>query len=122
VALDAVDEDERAGIDDALGAAPPQIRAQYEALLREHREALADYSATSAVDPPGHVLARVLERLDATDAADDGAGTGTAEVPDDSGPVSLEAARTRRQRRARRVIAAATAAAAAVIIAIGGVV
>src|SRR5699024_4799927 len=54
--------------------------------------------------------------------ADDGAGTGTAEVPDDSGPVSLEAARTRRERRARRVIAAATAAAAAVIIAIGGVV
>lgn len=122
VALDAVDEDERAAIDAAVAAADPDTLARYEELLRRHREALADYSGTSAVDPPGRVLGRVLARLDDADTVDDDADAWAAGTSGASGPASLDAARERRHLRTKRIVAAVTSVAAAVIIAVGGII
>ncbi|MCQ4121136.1 anti-sigma factor [Rhodococcus tibetensis] len=100
-ALDAVDTGQRRQIDTAVRDASPQVRDEFADAVRGVRETMAAQSSSTAVEPPAHLIGRILESLPAATA-----------------PVSLDSARGRRR---NRLIAALAAAAAVVVLAVGGV-
>ncbi|MDV7354865.1 anti-sigma factor [Rhodococcus oxybenzonivorans] len=100
-ALDAVDDVQRRQIDAAVRDATPQVRVEFADAVRGVRETMAAQSASTAVEPPAHLIGRILGSLPAATT-----------------PVSLDGARSRRR---NRLIAALTAAAAVVVLAVGGV-
>ncbi|MHA4853531.1 anti-sigma factor [Rhodococcus sp. MSC1_016] len=100
-ALDAVDDVQRRQIDAAVRDATPQVRVEFADAVRGVRETMAAQSASTAVEPPAHLIGRILGSLPAATTL-----------------VSLDGARSRRR---NRLIAALTAAAAVVVLAVGGV-
>lgn len=104
-ALHAVDDRELRDIDAQLSAADPQVRAQFEATVREVREGMARLSAATAVQPPAALRSRILTAAQATPQV----------------VVSLEERRNRRA-GSKRVAYIAAAAAAAVVLSLGGIV
>lgn len=107
--LDAVDEEHRREIDRAVEQAHPDVRTEFANTVRDTRETMAAQSATTAAQPPEHLLSRIMDLLPAeTDSA--------AVAP--PAPTSLADARARRR---NRMLAVVGSAAAAVVIAIGTV-
>ncbi|AOW94129.1 anti-sigma factor [Rhodococcus sp. WMMA185] len=105
-ALDAVDEEQRKEIRAAVVSAPPHVRREFDDTVRTIHETMAVQSASTAVDPPEHLLGNILAALPPTE---------TSGIPT---PLSLDQARARRR---RRIAVAVSAAAAAVVLAVGGV-
>ncbi|MBC2640122.1 MULTISPECIES: anti-sigma factor [unclassified Rhodococcus (in: high G+C Gram-positive bacteria)] len=103
-ALDAVDDQQRLDIDAAVRQAPPHMRREFDIAVRGVHETMAAQSASTAVDPPAHLLGRILDALPETTAA--------------PAPVSLDAARARKR---KRLLTALGAAAAVVVLAVGGI-
>ncbi|MFD6859291.1 anti-sigma factor domain-containing protein [Rhodococcus sp. NPDC060090] len=101
-ALDAISDDERRTIDARLADAGSDVAATFQREIREIREAMAEVSRATAVEPPAHVRRRLLDTVATSDSS-----AGDA-------PISLEA---RRNRRRNFLLTAA----AAVVIAIGGI-
>ncbi|QCU79043.1 anti-sigma factor [Citricoccus sp. SGAir0253] len=113
-ALDAVDEDERARIEERLRT-DPVLRAEADALLR----ATDRLGAGEAVAPPAGLRDRVLDAIaaEARSSGDAGAHSGAPSAgPGPAAPASLQDHRERRRpgrRRAWAAVAATAAAAAA---------
>ncbi len=59
-ALHAVEDAERADIEDRLRSAPDDVSGAFAVEVRQVREAMARVSATTAVEPPPHLRDRVL--------------------------------------------------------------
>jgi anti-sigma-K factor RskA len=59
-ALDAVDDDERVAIERRLAAAPAAVAEAFHNEVRAVREAMSAVSASTALQPPEHLRARVL--------------------------------------------------------------
>ncbi|MCZ2404602.1 anti-sigma factor [Paenarthrobacter sp. Z7-10] len=67
-ALDAVSEEERADIEEYISAAPLPLQRDFTVRLRQARETLATAFATSQVEPPPDLLAKILSALSASSA------------------------------------------------------
>lgn len=94
-ALHAVSDSERSEIEARLAAAPPEVSLQFADEVRAVRETMARLSVSTAVEPPEHLRARVLE--------------------------AVSSDTVRALRPARRWRNTALAAAAAVVIALAGI-
>src|SRR6478735_10727863 len=84
-ALDAVDDQQRLDIDAAVRNAPPHVRREFVTAVRGVHETMAAQSASTAVEPPVHLLGRILDAL-----------PGTAASP---APIALNEVRARKRRR-----------------------
>lgn len=119
-ALHAVDDAERQAIEQAVAAAEPSTRAEFDSLVRGYREAMAAQSAATALAPPAHVLDAVLAAVQSP-AVQKPAASPPADKPADrpaAEPISL--ADARRHRR-NGWVAGLSAAAAVVAITFAGI-
>lgn len=113
-ALDAVNDAERAAIDQYISAASDAERTAFFERVRQAREALAA-SFTAEAEPPADLFARIVSQLPAPAPA---AVQLPADAVDDLAAARLRREERRRPAGARRWLAAAAAAA---VIALGGV-
>ncbi|MGB6246967.1 anti-sigma factor domain-containing protein [Gordonia sp. (in: high G+C Gram-positive bacteria)] len=124
LALDALDEVERARLLRAVARAHPDERAAFDAEVRAVREAMAELSEATAALPPAGLRDRLLQRIDG-----DLAGADTAEPPVrvvDEQTVrpdgSADPGRSRGRGGFTTMRMVAAAAAAAVVLGVGGAV
>ncbi|NUS95737.1 MAG: anti-sigma factor [Nocardia sp.] len=126
-ALDAVAAAEAAEIEQRLRAADPATVRDFEATVREVREAMAALSVLDAQTPPAEIEARILAALDSAPGArsavrpdpphHDTSGPGAAPTEPPGPGTTDELALARDRTRSRRW--AVLGAAAAVVVAIG---
>lgn len=148
-ALDAVSEEERADIEEYISAAPMPLQRDFNVRLHHARETLATAYATSQVEPPPELLAKILSALPnagtetsdpaAQDPAAPGAAAGATaargaaarapaadQAPVPSGAGQLDEFTAHRERKAQRRRPSTgrrwlIGVAAAALIAVGGV-
>jgi anti-sigma-K factor RskA len=105
-AFDAMDDAERADIEATLRGADADVRASFDAVVRDTRETLAVTSSATAVTPPPQLRDRILDAI--------------GDAKQESGSVSSLAEHRARRSSRWRVVAAA--AAAVVVVGVGGTV
>lgn len=108
-ALHAVDDRELREIDAQVAAADPEVRQQFNTIVREVRESMARLSTSTAVRPPETLRAHILANIEAL-----------SQQP--GAVVSLDDRRNRTRPAPKRFSYAIAAAAAAVLLSLGGVV
>lgn len=119
-AIDALDDTERREIEDRLAQSEAQVRDDFEAIVRDTREAMSAVSSTTATEPPPSVRTSILAAIEPQPVAPEkrwtrrvlvaaaavvALGAGSAAIvqyqrpPEDSVVVSVQAAADRRDLR-----------------------